>query len=205
MLNEVHLEGIVTRGGWTYEGACFVRLAIYRDTDLPRKLRATEARQDEADYVSLRCEGPFALAAGALRVGGLVRVRGVLVTRDYEIPLVRFAAEARGPAKARPSTTALAELKTVSASHGRELCLPHTLTEVLVNRLIVLAPPPMDTALALEQDRRRRPRTAARIAEAAAEAATAAAAGQPVQTTPQPATGPTPEVDSWETPAPVPQ
>ena len=37
MINEVTIEGIVTREPWTYNKDVFFRIASYRDMDMPAK------------------------------------------------------------------------------------------------------------------------------------------------------------------------
>ena len=157
MLNEVLIEGIVTRGGWAFNGSRFVRIAVYREDALPRKLRPGNARQDEPDFLTLRCEGTLGLAADSLRVGDLIFAAGAIVTRDYEVPLQRFVTDAQGPNKAKPSGEALAELRPVAAAHGRNLLLYSTLTEIHVARLQVRehAADPAPTP-AIERPARRR-------------------------------------------------
>ena len=134
MLNAVHIEGIVTSGGWAHDSAQFIRLAVYRDTHLPRKPRTASGRQDAADFVTLRCEGQLALAAQAAGVGDRVRVTGVLVTRDYDIPLQRFANRVRNGVG---GAQFLAQLRALAAQSN--LALPHSLTEVLVHQFIITA------------------------------------------------------------------
>ena len=156
MLNEVLLEGIVTRGRWEFNGVRFIRLAVYRDADLPRKPRAGNANQDEPDFLTLRCEGTLGLAADSLNVGDLIIAGGSIVTRDYEVPLQRFVTDAQGPNKTRPASAALAALRPVAADHGRNLLLYSTLTEIHVTRLYVRAQVTEPTAPAIERAARRR-------------------------------------------------
>ena len=100
MLNETHVEGIVTKV-WTFGDTRFVRLACYPD---PGRALKRSGGREEPDYLTLRCEGAHALAASALAEGMRLRAHGhpstssgqALVSRDYDIPLARFAEAAAG-------------------------------------------------------------------------------------------------------------
>ena len=102
MLNEIHVEGVVTGRRWRYSDAEFVRLAVYPDAGRSAK-RAEGAGRELPDYVTLRCEGQHALAAGGLQEGDRIRATGMLTSRDYEIPLETFASKARGAAESLDS------------------------------------------------------------------------------------------------------
>ncbi len=186
MLNEVLIEGIVTRGGWEFNNVRFIRLAVYRDAELPRKPRAGNANQDEPDFLTLRCEGTLGLAADSLNVGDLIIAAGAIVTRDYEVPLQRFVTDAQGPDKARPASAALAALRPVAAAHGRDLLLYSTLTEIHVARLQLRAQAADPPAPAIERQARRRNGTGADRRPAAPDLpASRLPAGPPAEIKPQ--------------------
>ncbi len=138
MLNEAQVEGIVAAGGWSYGDTCFVRVAVYRDPQRPKKTRPVNDRQDEPDYLTLRCEGQVALAAGALRVGDRIRAHGTIVTRDYNIALARFAQAPKNAQGERATGPAVTELQHLATEHGRALFMLHSVTEVYTERLQVL-------------------------------------------------------------------
>ncbi len=162
MLNEIHLEGFVTRDGWEYDTVRFVRIAVYRDPYLPRKVRATQPEQDEPDYITLRCEGDLALIANGLKVGDRIRVRGALITREGELALARFAQRAIGKSEQQ---SGLAELQALAASHGKSLVSQDTLSEVLGAKLLVLEPAANEQAAPAV---RRKPARASRTRRASA-------------------------------------
>ena len=138
MLNEAQVEGLVAAGGWSYGDTCFVRIAVYRDPTRPRKTRPVNDRQDEPDYLTLRCEGQVALSAGALWVGDRIRAHGTIVTRDYNIPLTRFANAPKNAQGERATGPAVMDLQRLSAEYGRALFMLHSVTEVYTERLQVL-------------------------------------------------------------------
>jgi len=131
MLNEIYVEGFVTGRRWRYSDAEFVRLAVYPDAGRSVK-RAEGAGRELPDYVTLRCEGQHALAAGGLQEGDRIRATGMLTSRDYEIPLETFASKARGAAESLDS------LRTQAKSYGADVAMPHTINEVLVERLTIV-------------------------------------------------------------------
>lgn len=131
MLNETHVEGIVTKV-WAFGEARFVRLACYPD---PGRGFKRNAGREEPDYLTLRCEGAHALAASALVEGTRLRAHGHLVSRDYDIPLARFAETAAG------DETGLQAVRELVAAYGDKVRKPHVLNEVIVERLNVTGGP----------------------------------------------------------------
>jgi len=86
MINEATLEGIVTKV-WVYNGDTFLRLASYRDPDLPEyKL---DNNRDHADFVTVRFpkDGPVQVTAST---GDHLRVHGFIQSRDYNETLAAF-------------------------------------------------------------------------------------------------------------------
>jgi hypothetical protein len=53
-LNEVTIEGIVTREPWPYDKDVFFRIALYRDMDMPAKPDTIVSGRDELDYTNIR-------------------------------------------------------------------------------------------------------------------------------------------------------
>jgi hypothetical protein len=142
MLNELHVEGVVTGRRWRYSEAEFVRIAVHPD---PGRAARRDAEGREApDFITLRCEGQHALAAHSLREGDRIRAAGMLTSRDYDIPLETFAAKARGAADS------LAALRALAREHGAALAMPHTLNELLVERLAVVERRPPSEARVLK-------------------------------------------------------
>jgi hypothetical protein len=93
MLNEVTIEGIVSRDTWTYDKDLFLRIASYRDADMPVKPDLTPGR-DEPDYVNVRVPGGATSLMTANR-GEHVRVHGYLQSRDFKESLTAFLEKAR--------------------------------------------------------------------------------------------------------------
>ena len=56
----------------------------------------------------------------------------MLTSRDYEIPLETFASKARGGAES------LESLRTQAKAFGADVAMPHTINEVLVERLTII-------------------------------------------------------------------
>ena len=131
MLNEIHVEGVVTAVRWRYNDAEFVRLAVYPDAGRSTK-RTENAGRGLPDYVTLRCEGQHALAVGGLQEGDRIRASGMLTSRDYDLTLENFAGKARGAAEA------LANLRGQAEMHGAAVALPQMTNEVLVERLSIV-------------------------------------------------------------------
>jgi hypothetical protein len=99
MINQVLLEGIVV-STWKYGSDLFVRLASYRDPGQPVK-RIDETR-DEPDYINVR----FTNAAHQgvpFHKGNLLRVDGLLQSREYMEPLEDFLQKAQKNATTLPT------------------------------------------------------------------------------------------------------
>jgi len=91
MINQILLEGIVV-STWKYGSDLFARLASYRDPGQPIK-RLNETR-DEPDYINVR----FTNAAhqGAFfQKGSILRVEGLLQSREYSETLEEFLQKSR--------------------------------------------------------------------------------------------------------------
>jgi hypothetical protein len=72
MINEITIEGIVTREPWSYDKDIFFRVACYRDMDLPAKPDTSSPGRDEPDYVNIRYPGGAgSLFSSACAVNGL--------------------------------------------------------------------------------------------------------------------------------------
>lgn len=149
MLNEIHVEGVVTGVRWRYGDAEFVRLAVYPDAGRSTK-RSENAGRGLPDYVTLRCEGQHGLAVGGLQEGDRIRASGMLTSRDYELSLENFASKARGAAEG------LESLRGQAKVHGAQVVLPQMTNEVLVERLSIVE----RKARGAEPARRRRERVA---------------------------------------------
>jgi hypothetical protein len=130
MLNQMVVEGVVM-GTWTYGDTRFVRIACYPDPGRNRKGNGNGGggRQDEADFVTLRFEQPLAMAAAHLQKRSRIRASGFLASRDYTIPLARFAETATGDEKA------IAALRRI-AGKCRDVCKPHVLNELVVEQFV---------------------------------------------------------------------
>lgn len=99
MLNETHVEGYVTKKQWTYSGDKFMRIAVYRDPDRPRKDNdrgSSKGGHDQPDYVTVKL--PATLFAGMpvdFRPQLRVQVHGWVESRQYEQTLAEFLSSAK--------------------------------------------------------------------------------------------------------------
>jgi hypothetical protein len=129
MINITILEGIVVNT-WKFGSDQFARLACYRDPGQPVK-RLDEAR-DEPDYVNVR----FTNAAQQMPEfprGTLLRVEGLLQSREYQESLQEFIDKAR---------------KTVQGGLGieltgrqaREITCGRSTVEILARQHVILQP-----------------------------------------------------------------
>ena len=94
MINEVTIEGIVTREPWTYDKDVFVRIASYRDMDMPAKPDTNVQGRDEPDYTNIRYPG----GAGtmfSIQKGQHVRIHGFLQSREFRESLSEFLEKAK--------------------------------------------------------------------------------------------------------------
>lgn len=129
MLNQVNFEGLVVTS-WTFGNDIFVRMASYRDPGQPIK-RLTESK-DEPDYVNVR----FTNAANQVPpfpAGTLLRVEGLLQSREYNEMLDEFLKKAR-----KNGDTSGVELTGDAAS--RIVCGRSTV-EILARQHVILAQP----------------------------------------------------------------
>lgn len=94
MLNEIHIEGYVTKKQWMYGGDKFMRVAVYRDPDRPRKENDQDSKkrgQDQPDYVTVKL--PAALIAGMpieFKPSQRIQIHGWLESRQYTQSLAEF-------------------------------------------------------------------------------------------------------------------
>lgn len=130
MLNELVVEGIVM-GTWRYGDTRFVRIACYPDPGRNHKGNGDGGNgHDEADFITLRFEQPLAMAAAHLQKRSRIRATGFLASRDYDIPLARFADVARG------DEGAVQALRKVAHEHGQVVHKPHVLNEIVVETFV---------------------------------------------------------------------
>jgi len=93
MLNEVTIEGMVTREPWTFDKDLFFRIASYRDSDILPKPDLVPGR-DEPDYINVRVPGGAVSLASPQR-GMRLRIHGFLQSREYKESLTEFLRRAR--------------------------------------------------------------------------------------------------------------
>ncbi len=93
MLNKVIFEGLVTNT-WRYGSDLFVRLASYRDPGDPVKRLGSDTR-DEPDYVNVRFTNGALGQRMDFAPGTLLRVEGLLQSREYNESLAEFLDKAR--------------------------------------------------------------------------------------------------------------
>lgn len=125
MINQIILEGIVVRT-WKYQDDLFVRVASYRDSDLPTK--TFESYRDTPDYINVRLNGAVHSPIN-FSVGMRIRVHGYLQSRDYVETLEAFMKRA---SKSKqdidlPLTSVQKRIKTDRSLH-----------EVVMQRILVL-------------------------------------------------------------------
>ncbi|MEA3397133.1 MAG: hypothetical protein U9R05_06690 [Chloroflexota bacterium] len=99
MLNQVHVEGYVTKKIWQYDGFTFFRLAAYRDQDRPRKKAKRQAsnERDQPDYVTVRVSPSLTAMPIAFEPGQRVQVHGWLESQSQKSSLADFLEAAEGP------------------------------------------------------------------------------------------------------------
>jgi hypothetical protein len=127
MINLTVFEGIVVNA-WKYGSDQFVRLASYRDPGQPLK-RIGESR-DEPDYVNIR----FTNAAQQMpefQRGTLLRVEGLLQSREYQESLQDFME------KARKNTDGSLGVELVGKK-AREITCGRSTVEVLARAYVIL-------------------------------------------------------------------
>lgn len=91
MQNLVAIEGFVTRR-WHRDGNVFLRLAVYRDQDRPRKRPNDKrpGRWDAPDYISVKAPPELVAIVASLKKGQRVSVVGWLESVDYMESLRAF-------------------------------------------------------------------------------------------------------------------
>jgi hypothetical protein len=97
MINQVHVEGFVTKRVWRYNGDTFFRLAAYRDPDRERKHgdgKSAEGK-DRPDYVTIRVPAALSVAPARLETRERVQVHGWLESREFSYSLAEFLQDAR--------------------------------------------------------------------------------------------------------------
>jgi len=132
MINEVTLEGIVTRDPWTYDKDVFFRIASYRDMDMPAKPDLAVPGRDEPDYVNIRYPG----GAGtmfSIQKGQHVRIHGFLQSREFKENLAEFLEKAK-------KNTVSAELKLADELKPEKVVIDRNTVEVVAARVISLDP-----------------------------------------------------------------
>ena len=129
MLNEIHLEGAVTRT-WSFRDVQFARIACRVD---PGRVRVSETDTRPSEYITLRFEPPtLARAASTLKPGQVVRASGYLASREYDITLKNFAESAEG------SSEAVAKIQDLAKGAADQVRKPHVLNEIVVERFSVV-------------------------------------------------------------------
>ena len=127
MLNQVHVEGYVTKRIWQYDGDTFIRMATYRDQDRPRKKANGNERsneRDQPDYVTVRV--PSTAMPIAFKSGQRIQVHGWLESQSQKFTLADFLGAANGP---KPEMD-LAQAQEVVASRD--------FTRVVAERIVEL-------------------------------------------------------------------
>ena len=123
MINDVVLEGIVVRA-WKFADDLLLRLACYRDPDLPQK--PLNEVKDAADFVTIRVPKGNLGAPVVVERNCQIRVHGFLQSRDYEESLADFLKDARG-----------AELPVPEDLDPSVLRAPRGTTEVIARRIML--------------------------------------------------------------------
>ena len=126
MLNEVQIEGIITREPWRHDKDLFFRIASYRDADMPVKPDLTPGR-DEPDYLNVRIPGGATSLMTAPR-GSRVRIHGFLQSRDFKESLADFMRKAN-----RDGITL-----EVAPETARTTKIDRNTVEVVANRVLLL-------------------------------------------------------------------
>jgi hypothetical protein len=130
MINEITIEGIVTREPWSYDKDVFFRIASYRDMDLPAKPDTSTPGRDEPDYVNIRYPG----GAGTMfsvQKGQRVRVNGFLQSREFKESLVDLVEKAK-------KNNGHIEIKLPEDSGLEKVAIERNTTEVVATRVISL-------------------------------------------------------------------
>lgn len=129
MINEITIEGIVTREPWTYDKDVFFRIASYRDIDLPAKPDMAMPGRDEPDYVNIRYPGGK-VTMFSVQTGQHVRIHGFLQSREFRENLAEFME------KAKKNT----EIKLGDDLKPEKVAIDRNTVEVVAVRVIALDP-----------------------------------------------------------------
>lgn len=89
-MNEVHIEGFITKKQWMYGGDKFFRVAIYRDPDRPRK-KENGGDREKPDYITVKVPNGGLIQ---LEASQLIQIHGWLESREYEYTLADFLEDA---------------------------------------------------------------------------------------------------------------
>jgi len=130
MINEITIEGIVTREPWTYDRDVFFRIASYRDMDLPAKPDNSTPGRDEPDYVNVRFPGGVGTMF-SVQKGQRIRINGFLQSREFKEGLVELLEKAR-------KSNGQAELKLPEDSGLEKVAIERNTVEVVATRVIAL-------------------------------------------------------------------
>lgn len=128
MLNEVQIEGVVTRKPWKYDKDLFFRIGSYRDADMPAKPDLIPGR-DEPDYINVRVPGG-ATSLMNTAPGEHVRIHGYLQSRDIKESLTEFLRKA---GKNGDPVPAIEEADKIKIDRG--------ITELVALRVVLLSKP----------------------------------------------------------------
>ncbi len=131
MINLVIFEGIVVNS-WKFGNDQFARLASYRDPAQPPK-RIDESR-DEPDYVNIRFTNA-AQQMPEIQRGTLLRVEGLLQSREYSETLEEFMQKARKNAEDAPLGVEL------TGKSARQITCGRSTVEILCRQFVILQPP----------------------------------------------------------------
>jgi hypothetical protein len=130
MINEVTIEGIVTREPWTYDKDVFFRIASYRDMDMPAKPDTIVSGRDEPDYTNIRYPG----GAGtmfSIQKGQHVRIHGFLQSREFKESLAEFMEKAK-------KIASNGEIKLAEDLKPEKVSIDRNTVEVVAARVISL-------------------------------------------------------------------
>ena len=130
MINELTIEGIVTREPWTYDKDVFFRIASYRDMDMPAKPDLAVPGRDEPDYVNIRYPGGMGTMF-SIQKGQHVRIHGFLQSREFKENLAEFMEKAK-------RNTASIDLKLPDDTKPEKVTIDRNTVEVVAARVISL-------------------------------------------------------------------
>ena len=100
MLNQIHLEGFITKRIWPYDGETFFRLAVYRDPDRPQVDSPVKGKHNEKkhrpDYITIRVPTHLTTVPVTFEPGQRLQVHGWIESRQFEQSLAEFLENANG-------------------------------------------------------------------------------------------------------------